>query len=393
MLGRRRKRSNRGCRARNEMPAKREGAYTDMLTQSAKYLGDLDEARERVRAFWRGEELDRPMLHIRVKNPEPHTEPWPGEEPKGKARDKDRTWQAWHAKVMEREVIGMCEALPIVSISYADGIGLSGELAGGSYAYHAGRAWIEPWPEVLEQPEPRFDRQEQIIAELDEIHKAVVQSLDAETSISPPVTGDPLTVLSLFRGAERFCLDLLEAPESVMRWARACNRKLLGVYEHLYRCYSEPRGGYTSSWLNLSAPGRFEAVQCDFAVMISPAMFASYALPLLKEWTEYFDHSLYHLDGTCQRRFFGQLAQLPRLTGIQWNPEPGQRIVDWIETYRDIRNRGWVLHFNAVDMKTVENAVAVTKALGPTGLSIALPVFDTVGEAEAAVRAIEDACR
>ena len=92
--------------------------------------------------------------------------------------------------------------------------------------------------------------------------------------------------------------------------------------EWMYELLLENGHGESGSFFTLMAEGRMEAVQCDFAVMLSPAQFEEFVMPSLRRLTEYMDFSMYHLDGVCQMRFLDQLRSLPKLTGIQWNPEP-----------------------------------------------------------------------
>ena len=89
-------------------------------------------------------------------------------------------------------------------------------------------------------------------------------------------------------------------------------------------------------------------------------------------------------------RFLDLLRTLPQLNGIQWNPEPpAGSPARWVEAFREIRKRGFCLH---VHCWNVDEAVAITKALGPDGLLLALPRFKTVTEAEAVIRAVARAC-
>jgi hypothetical protein len=120
--------------------------------------------------------------------------------------------------------------------------------------------------------------------------------------------------------------------------------------------------------------------QCDFAIMLSPAMFDRFVLPNLQAQTEYFDHSCYHLDGTPQTRFLDQLCSLPRLHAMQWNPEPGAPPpIRWVDFFRAVRKRKralWVL------VQTPDEAVELTRALGPDGLMLAVRGINSLGEME-----------
>lgn len=281
--------------------------------------------------------------------------------------------------------------MPAASLTYASHLGLVAEIAGGEYAYDGGHAWVQPDADVYERPAPTFDPQHPTILALNETIHELATAIGRDGYINPPVFGlDSMTTLSLFRTPAQLCMDLLEIPGTVKSWSAAVDALIIECYEYFYQLISALGYGETSSWMPVMAEGRFEAVQCDFAVMLSPAMFSEFVLPSLRTFTDYLDYSLYHLDGTCQLRFLDSLCTLPRLNGIQWNPEPqAGSAANWLDAYRAIRTRNLCLFNNNVS--TVDEAVTITKALGPDGLMIALPPFATITEAEEAIRSIEHA--
>ena len=137
-------------------------------------------------------------------------------------------------------------------------------------------------------------------------------------------------------------------------------------------------------------PGRCEGVQCDFAVHFSPEMYEEFVLPDLRRTTDYMDRSLYHLDGVCQLRFLDQLRACPKLNGIQWNPETTQlQPLKWLSAFRDMRRRDFSIMIGA----SVDDAVEITKQLGPDGLFFCLPEFKTETEAYAAIERFEKVCK
>jgi hypothetical protein len=218
----------------------------------------------------------------------------------------------------------------------------------------------------------------------------VAQAVGNRGFVNPPVMLDGMTTLSAFRTPRQLCLDVIESPDLVRQWSDALTTVYLEAYEHFYRLVKALGYGDTTSWLQVTAEGRMEAVQCDFAVMLSPAMYARFAMPDLERLTGYMDYSLYHLDGTCQMRFLDLLRGLPRLNGIQWNPEPGAGSpVQWLDAYREIRKHGFSLY---VGCDTLDEALQITGALGPDGLMLVLPRFPTVAEAEDAIARIQACC-
>jgi len=344
-------------------------------------------ARERLRAFWAGSSLGRPALYVVADQPDFTERPWRGFELDAKGRDLLPEWHAWCAERALAGTVYLAEAMPAAVLVWGGYLTTLATLAGADYEYHSDSAWVRPIPDLWEQPLPVFDPEHPTAKSYELCIRRVAEVVGRRGFVNPAVMLDPLTTLSQFRTPEQLCLDVVEAPDHVRRWSDALTSLYIAVYEHYYRVVESLGYGDTTTWLQAMAEGRMESLQCDFAIMLSPDMFDRFVMPDLRRLTEALDFSLYHLDGTSQMRFLDSLRKLPRLNGIQWNPEPpaGSPVL-WIEAFREIRRRGFCLHIHC---PTVEEAVVIAKALGPDGLLLALPRFKTVAEAEAAIRALE----
>ena len=114
--------------------------------------------------------------------------------------------------------------------------------------------------------------------------------------------------------------------------------------------------------------------------MISPEMFAEFALPILQEQCRRLNYSIYHWDGPGQIPHLDLLLSIPELTGIQWTPGAGNPAVDsprWFPLYRRIQAAGKRL----VLLDTPASGIARLLAeLSPQGLLIHTTV---ASEAEA----------
>jgi hypothetical protein len=354
--------------------------------------GDAD-ARARLRAFWAGSSLGRPALCVYVKGgPIP---PLPREE----ERFPDHKARAWDARYIgectdcyltHTTEVWLAESMPRVGGGMANCLGLPALLLGADYQDDGSTCWIEPLDHLYERPLPKFDAQETRYVQLRQGMQAQIDNARRRAFVNPPLFLDPVTTLSLLRTPEQLCLDLMERPDDASRWVNALTELSIGVYEGLYQILLANGHGEAGSFFTLMAEGRMEAVQCDFAVMLSPAQYTTFVMPYLRRMTDYLDYSLYHLDGVCQMRFLDQLRSLPKLNGIQWNPEPpAGPPTRWLDALREIRRRKFSL---AVPCDTVDLAVEVTKALGPDGLALFLPAFNSRAEAEQAIRRIQGAC-
>jgi hypothetical protein len=343
-----------------------------------------DEARARLRAFWAGGSLGRPALQVFVDAHKP-AGVWPGPAWSAKERDLEPAWHTWATRDALGRVGFLAEAMPAFHVGWGSFLTTLAVVAGGDYTYHDS-AWILPIADLYDRPLPVFDPAHPVVQRIDACFDAVIEAVGDAGFVTPPLMMDGLSTLSMFREADVLCLEMLDRPEEVRAWASALNTLYIDIYEHYYR-----RIGAGASWCFFGpvAEGRSEGVQCDFAVNLSPAMYADFVIPDLRRVTDYLDFSLYHLDGVCQLRFLDQLAALPGLTGIQWNPETTAGApTDWIDAFREIRRRGLCLMIGT----GVDQAIAVTKALGPDGLFFALPTFASDAEARAAIAAIQAAC-
>jgi hypothetical protein len=362
------------------------------MSQSYTLKANEGESRQKLEAFWNRSSLGRPALAITVTNPAYNPGPAPNLHLPQKERELTPEWQAWSARYMLHSRFYMAEAMPKAFPSIGSNLVTMTSLLGSGYSFKDDIAWIQRRPDIYTHPLPRFDPDHSFIQRVVACMEAMHQEVQGKGYISPPVFMDGLTVLSLLRGGSQLCLDLLEMPETILHWRDALSELYIEAYEFFYQKLVEFGYGDTCTWYELTAPGRFEAVQCDFSVFISPSMFKKFVLPDLEKVTAYMDYSLYHLDGTCQLRFFDLLATLPRLNGIQWNPEPGNSDPGpWLDTLREIRRRGWCLLVNDSVCNSVEAAEMITREVGPDGLFLSLPAFDTLSEAEAAIERIQKA--
>lgn len=353
------------------------------------------EARERLRAFWAGKSLGRPALLVTCPTPgwnEPARE-WSGPEPL-KQREMMHAYQQWQA---ENQLAGMrflAEAMPGVFLRWGCILVTLAAFAGGDYDFNDGNnAWIHPIPDLYRRPIPRFSREHPLTARVETLMRAMAAAVNGRGYINPPIMLDALTTLSLFRGVEDLCVDLISEPDTVKRWARGLTELYVDIYEHFYRLVTALGYGPTSAWLKVMAEGRMEAVQCDFAVMLSPDMFREFVLPDLRFTTERLDYSLYHLDGVEQMRFLDLLRECPRLNGIQWNPgcRNQGKLLPHLDAFRAIRKRGFCLLMPCASVP-LEEILALVRELGPDGLCLDLGHRATEAEALQLVERIDKTC-
>ncbi len=351
------------------------------------------EARERLRAFWAGTSCGRrPALGVTAGSPdrEATRSPWSGTASR-KERELLADYQVWACAPVFSGVRYLAESFPGVKLDWGTALVTVAAFAGGDYDFEAGSAWIKPIPDLWSRPLPHFSPRHPLVPKLEAIFDALSVHVGHRALITPPLLLDGLTTLSMFRETPLLCTELMDRPDDVRRWSSALTRLGMEIYEHFYRFLGARGYTDTASWLAIAAEGRMEAVQCDFAAMLSPAQFREFVMPDLRRMVEYLDFSLYHLDGVEQMRFLDLLREIEGLNGIQWNPQPqhGRELLKWVEAFREIRKRKFSLFIWC--RNEPDTAVTLARELGPDGLYLDLGHFDSVDEAESVIRRIEKA--
>jgi hypothetical protein len=348
------------------------------------------EARQRLRAFWNNDKLDRPACLIQVRNPHYQPTKSPFEHLSPKERDLIPEFHVWQATEARNAVIHMAESMPGFHNNWGSLLCTLPYLAGGDYEYHDS-AWIKPIENLYDRPLPVFDPKSKRNQEIEACYRAMAEVVRGYGFITPPLMLDGLTTLSMFRETHELSIDLIERPDDVIAWSRALTRMYCEIYEYYWQLLQQLGvGGESLCFFGPMCEGRSEGVQCDFAVNLSPEMFERFVLPDLRTTTDYMDRSLYHHDGVCQRRFHDLLQRCPKLSGIQWNPEvPERDPLKWLDTLKDIRRRGFRLYVWA----SPEVAVELTRQLGPDGLFLSIGGMESREAAEKTIRALESAAR
>jgi 5-methyltetrahydrofolate--homocysteine methyltransferase len=177
-------------------------------------------------------------------------------------------------------------------------------------------------------------------------------------------------VLASLRTTEQLLEDCINDPRAVLEAAmhlvpiwHACFDELSEVIE-----YSGQYG--TSAWMGLWAPARWYPIQCDFAAMLSPAMFGELVLPVLREQCACLDHSIYHWDGPGQIPHLDMLLSIPELDGLQWVPGAGEAqnaSPKWQPLYERIQRAGKRLVLQSVEAGEV---VPLLKRLDSRGVLV-----------------------
>ncbi len=303
------------------------------------YRQDADQVRDRLTAWWNGEDIGRPALLLTAPRLQPFEEIRPTAEPAGwqtHYSTSDYGYRVYLAQVACVNTLCFAEALPSVSPDLAPNclaLYLGGKGVEGNET-----VWVEP---IIEEPETAsfdFDPDNfywdfTMRLAKDQLRLGVGKFL---TSFPDLIEG--LDTLAALRGTQELLYDLMDRPE----WVTAClddiTERYFDYYDRLYDLIADERGGSIFwAW----APGRMSKLQCDFSAMLSPEMFDEYMVPVLRRMTARLDYCMYHWDGPGAIPHHDLLLGIDDLPMIQWTPGAAAEPVT--------HERWWPLYHKTID--------------------------------------------
>ncbi|MFW9785928.1 MAG: hypothetical protein ACFFFB_26825, partial [Candidatus Heimdallarchaeota archaeon] len=151
--------------------------------------------------------------------------------------------------------------------------------------------------------------------------------------------GGVLDILSSFLGPSNILLTMKRNPQIIDTCREIILEKLLKIYDKLQNIIGNYCDG-CNNWLNVWSRKRYYTIQCDFSAMLNPEWFKRFALPDIITQIEHTDYAIYHMDGPNQIKFLDYLLNIPQLTGIQWLPGLGrspQGAEEWLNLYKKIQ--------------------------------------------------------
>jgi hypothetical protein len=340
-------------------------AWTD------KYKHNWDDAYKRVMAWWHNEETDRPVIFNSVPKPESRRNKLkrinPTSSEEAERFDIDPEVQLNNSRCGLENTLYLAESAPAAKSSFASLLGLLCVQAGGriGYAPQNGTAWLEEEKDLFDRPLPELSRPcKQLDFVTDMIHRNhKAYGFDVILGANPMI--DPLSTLSMMRGSDNFCMDLIDRPDDVKRWAKRLGelfRKAVESYRAARAVYGRREDmNWTSAW----APGDMDTLESDVSVMFSPEMFHEFAMPEAEYEASFFDYCIWHLDGTGQFKHLDDILSIPGLNAIQYVDEKRRDPIEFADTWEKILRKGKSIIFSC----DYHYAPALTKRLGPKGLA------------------------
>jgi len=312
-------------------------------------------AKERLRAWWRGE---GPALCVTA----PKDDPWDDVPDPGPAANPEQLWTDldWRlpslvAQISRTYFGGV--AFPFVDTQI--GPGSLGLFLGNEPGFAWDTVWYEP---IIHDPETHTKLMVSPDNRWLQLHLQLIRRAAALANgrflVGIPDLIENLDTLAQLREPQTLMMDVIERPEWVEEKIAEINRAYFEVFDQMFDLARDEDGGNPFAAFQIWGPGKTAKVQCDASAMISPAMFRRFVVPALAEQCEWLDYSMYHLDGTQAIPHLDALLDIDALDAIEWTPQGGiERGGDprWFDLYRRILGAG----------KSVQAIEVLTDQVGP----------------------------
>ena len=282
------------------------------------YREDLDDVRARMTAWWRGEDIGRPVMKITCPAKEPLEASPYMPPPAGWLTDmssRDYDYRVYLSKIQPGLQQYFGEALPVVYPELAPG---ALALFLGCYGKEMpGTVWCQPCIDDSEAAVFRFDPDNFYWQFALRLGREQVRLAQGKFYVGFPDFEEGLDTLAAMRGGMRLLVDLHDRPDWVHRSLCAITDCYFHYYDIFYEMVHDELGGI-QQWI--WAPGRVAKFQCDFSAMIRPEMFGEFMVPVLTEMCERIPYSMYHWDGANAVRHHDHLLSIPGLDVLQVGP-------------------------------------------------------------------------
>jgi len=208
--------------------------------------------------------------------------------------------------------------------------------------------------------------------------------------VGAPALAPGLDVLAELRGTAELMMDMAMDGDWVHAKLREIQTVSYAAIDRLYPLLRDDEGRMFHSFFMFGAPGTSALAQCDTAAMISPAMFAEFCVPYLREYCDRYDRVLYHVDGPDALRTVDMVLEVEGLDAVEFTPGPqlpqgGDP--SFYDLYRKIKKAGKSVE--AVWIKDENDTVErLLDAVGPEGMYLEIEI-DSLKAADKIERIVE----
>jgi 5-methyltetrahydrofolate--homocysteine methyltransferase len=327
---------------------------------------DMLEAKERLKAWWDHEILDRPCMSYYSPKPN-QTSGIPDGWYLARNWDDIEGCCATFEKRMQGMLFG-AENVPNLFINY--GPGILAAVFGCEPKFMSETVWFD-CPKTPEEIVPFLESVElndnnPWWYRIKRVTQYAAEHFGNDVQVTQTDLGGILDILSSFLSYKDLILTMRRSPGIIDTCRAIILEAELKVFDETQDIINQYQEG-CDTWLSVWCPQRWYPIQCDVSAALSPNFFKKFVLPDIITQAEHMPRSIYHLDGPNEIPYVDDLLACPAITGIQWEPgahdEPASSD-KWTPLLKKIQDAGK----NLVIYTSSEGALKLYNDLDPKGL-------------------------
>lgn len=337
---------------------------------------DIEEALNRVEAWFNHEPLDRPLVRFSEHNADfasAHMlagRSWPNL----KARWFDAEFQVDYFLETIRGHRFYGETFPVFCPNL--GPNVYAAFHGLKLEFGEVTSWIEhsvrTWDDLARL---KFSTENEYYKGIEKLTEVALGRCAGKFLVGYTDLHGSLDCVMDWRDSQQLCIDTVDNPEMVHAMLRIANQNFLPLLDY-YDEVLKAHGQLSVNWMGIPSRGKMHIPSCDFSALISSDAFCQFYFPSLQEEVRHTTHNIFHVDGIGVLRHLDIILSLPQIQAIQWVQGVGDDlpIMQWLHVIRKIQAAGRGV---VVDLQVSELEPFIT-AMKPDGLYLCIAADETI---------------
>lgn len=285
------------------------------------YRDGWDKSKDRYKAFWLGEIIDRCCCSIIAPRGKPlYTHPRPRT-----AKDLVEKWTDPEFRLEQ--------ALYSFNLTYFGGDafpmfwnnlgpGVAAAFMGAGWRLAEDTVWFDVEPPIkdwVKRPIIKLDTDSALWKATWKMTELFSKNAGEDFLVGITDLGGSMDIAASLRGSDMLLYDLYDSPDEIKALISDIDKAWKQAYDRLQGLINQYIQG-TCAWMGIWCKERWYPLQCDFSAMISKKMFDEFVKPVLAMEAGWFDHAIYHLDGPGEIVHLDSILDIEGIDGIQCVP-------------------------------------------------------------------------
>jgi hypothetical protein len=347
-------------------------------------IEDWELRMKRQDAFWDCAVLDRACAVITVPRKEGAVPVPVSTHATFAERWMDTEFQVRRTQALIHNTIWMGDALPS---AFPDlGPDFFAALYGSEVIFEDRTSYIKPFLDDWSKADRlQLSRQHPYWKKMEELYAAFLEAGRNAFYVGWPDLHPGADCLVGFRGPQNLAMDLFDEPEAVQAQLAKVTDDYLATYDWYYNKLSAA-GQLCTGWPGVVSSRKWSVPSNDFSYMISDAQFREFFWEGIRRECDFFEATLYHLDGVGSLTHLDSLLEIESLSAIQWVWGAGRgEVTDWLDVFKKVQAAGKGIQLQFVQPQHLDRLM---ENLRPEGVWLQITGVESEAEGEAVLEKI-----